>query len=317
MSHNVAPCPEALSHLRPRNRDGLLIVGCASALTAIAIWLSAGEGLGWLAGQVLLGLAFVQWFIVLHEAGHDTLFRGRRLNALAGRIAGVIALIPYRSWRRVHGRHHKWTGWQDLDPTTASLTRRERPRLQRWLINTCWRLWIPLFSIIYRLENFWNLPRLLVLFPREADRRALKREALALVAMYATVGIVLGPALLIRIVGLALVVSFAIEDLLLLSQHTHIPQHVSNGAAVRPYPAIEQAGFTRSLRLPGFLSSLALHFDSHELHHMYPFVPGCHLRRIPYQPSNEIGWWQWVTRAKQLRGEVLLFENRLHTGWDI
>ena len=63
----------------------------------------------------------MQWFAVLHECGHRTMFRARRFNTLAGVVAGFLTMIPYRSWVRVHGRHHKWTGWQDLDPTTESL----------------------------------------------------------------------------------------------------------------------------------------------------------------------------------------------------
>ena len=75
------------------------------------------------------------------------------------------------------------------------------------------------------------------------------------------------------------------QDLLLLSQHTHVPQHVSNGEAVKPFPCLEQEPFTRSLRLPRLASRFLLHFDAHELHHMYPFVPGYNLRRIPYPPA--------------------------------
>ena len=50
---------------------------------------------------------------------------------------------------------------------------------------------------------------------------------------------------------------------------------------------------------------------------MYPFVPGYYLRRIPYSPENEIGWWQWISRAKRIPGDVLLFQNRLETGFDV
>jgi len=70
----------------------------------------------WAAGQIVLALALVQWFVVLHECGHDTLFRTRRLHPIVGRIAGAFAAIPYACWTRIHGRHHRWTGWQDLDP---------------------------------------------------------------------------------------------------------------------------------------------------------------------------------------------------------
>ena len=50
---------------------------------------------------------------------------------------------------------------------------------------------------------------------------------------------------------------------------------------------------------------------------MYPFVPGYHLGRIPYRPANEVGWWTWVTGAKRVPADVLLFENRAQSGWDL
>lgn len=138
-----------------------------------------------------------------------------------------------------------------------------------------------------------------------------------LLAIYGGILAIAGPAVVLRVTGVALLVSLGIEDLLLLSQHTHIPQHVSGGEAVRPFPALEQESFTRSLRLPPLLSALVLHFDAHELHHMYPFVPGYHLHRIAYAPHNEIGWRQWIRGAKQMRGDVLLFQNRLDSGYDL
>jgi fatty acid desaturase len=318
MFSDTAPCPSDLSHLRPTDRQGLIVVGGAALWTASAIWLSTREAILWWAlGQALLGGAFVHWFVVLHEAGHDTLFRSRRLNAAAGMFAGAMSLIPYRCWKRVHGRHHKWTGWQDLDPTTESLAPRERRVLERAIVNVCWRLWIPLFSVVYRIQNYWNLPRLFSMFDRSSDRRAMQRDALMLLAVYGALALLFGPLTLVRTAGVALVLSLIAEDLLLLSQHTHVPQNLSQGAAVRPFPAVEQAPFTRSLRLPAWASHAVLHFDAHELHHMYPFVPGYHLHRIPYRASHEVGWWQWITGARRMKGEVLLFDNRLHTGWEL
>jgi fatty acid desaturase len=181
----------------------------------------------------------------------------------------------------------------------------------------CWRLWIPIFSIIYRATNYWNMPRLFRMFPKPADRLAIARDTALLLALYGFVVFALGPAVALRGIGLALAISLVIEDLLLLSQHTHVPQHVSGGSTVKPFPAVEQEPFTRSLRLPKIASAFLLHFDAHELHHMYPFVPGYHLRRIPYTPENEIGWWHWVHGAKQVPADVLLFQNRLETGHDL
>jgi fatty acid desaturase len=228
-----------------------------------------------------------------------------------------MSLIPFGTWRRVHGRHHKWTGWQDLDPTTESLVPRERSRAERMLVNACWRLWIPIFSVAYRAQNFWNLARLRSMFPRALDRSEIRRDTIVALAIYGGVVAALGPMETLRLCGLALVLSLIAEDLLLLSQHTHMPQHVSHGAAVRPYPAIEQAPFTRSLKLPRVASVLMLNFDAHELHHMFPFVPGYYLDRVPYTPPNSVGVWQWIAGAKRLKAEVLLFDNRLGTGLDL
>jgi fatty acid desaturase len=317
---SAAPSPAALMHLRPTDAVGLRVIGLAISGTALGLVLSLADGVGlWLAGQGLLALMFVQWFVILHECGHETLFRTRRWHAPAGQIAAIGALIPYRCWTRVHGRHHKWTGWQDLDPTTASLVpqRQPRGRLARALINVCWRLWIPIFSIVYRASNYWNVPRLFRLFPDPADRRVILRDTGALLALYALVIVAAGPLVVVRAVGLALAISFVIEDLLILSQHTHVPQQISEGRHVKPFTAADQEQFTRSLRLPRMVSAFVLHFDAHELHHMYPFVPGYRLRQIPYQPAHEIGWWQWVRGAKQVPAEVLLFQNQRETGLDL
>jgi fatty acid desaturase len=313
-----APGPQALSHLRPDNRTGLRAVALAALSTTGGLWLSLGGGwTAWIAGQISLTFALVQWFVLLHECGHGTLFRARHWHTVAGHIAAFFSLIPYHCWKRVHGRHHKWTGWQDLDPTTASLVPRDRGLLQRTLVNLCWRLWIPIFAVIYRLDNFWNLPRLFAQFEARADRRAMLRDAAGLIAAYGILAVWLGPALLLRAAGLALLLTTMVEEMLLLSQHTHVPQQISGGAAVDPYASVEQEPFTRSLRLPSWLSAALLHFDAHELHHMYPFVPGYHLRRVPYRTGHEVGWWRWVVGARRIRGEVLLFQNRRQSGWDI
>jgi fatty acid desaturase len=312
------PVPGELTHLRPANAHGLVIVALAAAVTAAGIWLSLQPGVGlWLAGQFLTAAALLQWFVLLHECGHETLFRSRRWHRFVGPIAGALALIPFESWRRVHGRHHKWTGWQDLDPTATSLLPRQRSRMERIAVNVCWRLWIPLFSCVYRLHNYWNLPRLMTMFPTPQERGRLQRSLLCLAAGYGLLLAMAGPAVIVRVGALALLLSGIAEDVLLLSQHAHVPQHVSGGSPVQPYPAPDQEVFTRSLRLPAWASAWLLHFDAHELHHMYPFVPGYRLRSVAYQPAHEVGWWEWIRRAKRLPGEVLLFQNRNDSGWDL
>ena len=60
--------------------------------------------------------------------------------------------------------------------------------------------------------------------------------------------------------------------------------------------------FTRSLRLPEWLSRFLLRFDMRELHHMYVHVPGYYLQRIPYSAQNEVNWLDWTRQAKHTGG---------------
>jgi fatty acid desaturase len=259
-------------------------------------------------------VAFVHAFVLLHEAGHRTLFTSRRANRLVGHLAGFVALIPFHAWQRIHARHHRYTGWQDLDATTASLVPRAIRPWERSVINFAWRTWLPLFSIVYRLQNYWNLPRIAPFLGDDAARRAVRINVIVMLCAYALLVGWIGAGPLLVWVGPALLASLVIEDVLLLSQHTHLPQRLSGGAAVRAFRPMEQAQFTRSLRLPRTLSTLIMHFDAHELHHMYPSVPGYRLSRIDYRAPNEVDWITWTRAAKRLSGVDFLFRNRDDTG---
>jgi omega-6 fatty acid desaturase (delta-12 desaturase) len=319
MRAGAPPCPADLYHLKPGNLRGAAVLSGAVAGTAAGLWLSSHDAvLPWALGEIVLAVALVQWFVLLHECGHETLFHTHALHRPAGHVAGFLALIPFECWRRIHAHHHRWTGWQDLDPTTVSLTPRPRSRFVYRAVNVCWKYWIPLFSTTYRVDNFWNIPRLVRLF--QSDRRARRcfiANATAQAAAYAAVVLLVGPLTLARSVGVALVLAFMIEDVLLLSQHTHVPMGLSHGRAVEPHSAVAQEMFTRSLRLPAWLSCVWLHFDAHELHHMYPFVPGYRLNEVPYATANEVSWRQWVPAARAMPGELFLFQNRSESGFDV
>lgn len=317
--HTAAPPVSQFSDLRPSNAMGFLFVVLCSGLTATSLFLSTFHELWvWLIGQVLLACAMLQWFALVHEAGHKTLFRSGRLNYLAGHLAGYFAVFPFECWKLVHGVHHRWTGWQDLDATTATLVPRKLTWWERFAVNFCWRLWLPLFSILYRFGNYWNLRRLYRLFAHKRSCRNLTCNIVLLLTGYFVTVYWLGPIQFVRLVGLGLFLSLMMQDLLILSQHTHVPMQLSGGESVDPFPPLEQEVFTRSLRFPPWFSRLILlNMDAHELHHMYASVPGYYLHRIDYVTQNEMPWWLWMVRAKRVPGEVLLFQNRNQTGLDI
>lgn len=318
-SHRIPPAPSELSHLKASDTLGILHLAPALLLTAVGVALSVRtEWTVWLGGQLVLSLAFLQWFAVLHESGHGTLFRNRWINQIVGRVAGMMALIPFSSWRVVHGWHHRWTGWQDIDVTTSSLVPRRLARWERLTINVCWACWIPLFSLIYRVENYWRLRRVLALVRLKSARKFVLLDAAVLVTAYASILVWAGPMQVLQLFALALLLTLIMQDLLILSQHTHIPMQLGAETDARPVPALKQEIYTRSLRFPGWFARwFLLNLDAHELHHMYPNVPGYHLDQIAYQPQNEIAWWKWIWKARAVRADVLMFQNRDQTGFDL
>ena len=52
-------------------------------------------------------------------------------------------------------------------------------------MNVAWALGLPLFSILYRVQNYWNVPRVTQFLSRPGDARLAAINAIALAAFYA------------------------------------------------------------------------------------------------------------------------------------
>lgn len=305
------PRPSQLRSLRPLHSLAWLHLAINLMLVGGGLVISAGVShpVAYGCSQLMLALGFTQALVLLHEAGHRTLFRQRRLNDAIGLMAGFVALIPYASWRPIHARHHRFTGWQDLDATTATLVPRPLPRWQQVVIDGAWRYWLPLFSVVYRLQNYWQIGRIEPYLGASVSVSRLRLAAALQLLAYVALVLWWGLTNTLILLGPGLFFALMIQDLLLLSQHTHMPSYNSQGRKVQPFQPLEQGRFTRSLQLPAWLSWLLLHFDAHELHHLYPAVPGYLLRRIPYAPPNDLPWLSWIREAKSLSGTQFLFDG--------
>lgn len=312
--HARVTAPSDVSELRPTNLRGAIHTGVALAASGSGVALIALHPPGWLwaAGQVLIACSGVLWFVLLHEAGHAGLFRARALNGLAGRVAGMCCGIPFSAWKVIHNLHHKWTGWQDKDPTTQSLVPRRLGRLETWLMNGCWRLGVPLFAALYR-RPYWT--RAAAESRRAEQRRGVVLDSVLLLIVYG-LAVALAPRLCLHLLP-GVIGSLILQELIILSQHTHVPMQVAGEADVSAIAAPDQDRYTRSLVFPGWLSWLLLRIERHGLHHMYPQVPGYHLHRVEAAPQNVIGALRWAWRAKRLRASVFLFSNRDTSGVDL
>ena len=161
--------------------------------TALGLGLSVSENLLlWFPGQLILAVALLQWFILLHESGHYTLFPEKIWNHVTGHLASLFSAIPFYSWSQVHHLHHVWTGWQDLDPTTETLASTNLSAWKRSFTNVCWKFHIPVFAIIYRIQNFWNLRRLEQFIISSERLKKMRWNFMALLLIYGLLGYQLG-----------------------------------------------------------------------------------------------------------------------------
>jgi omega-6 fatty acid desaturase (delta-12 desaturase) len=91
-----------------------------------------------LAVQVLF---LARCFSLMHDCGHETLFRNHQANRWVGFLLGVVAGIPQLPWSRGHAFHHRHNGdWQKYQGPSALISTEAfaqlspgRKRLYRWL----------------------------------------------------------------------------------------------------------------------------------------------------------------------------------------
>lgn len=287
----------------------LLSIGSVALLSA-----SDSLTLG-LFGALLLALNLVQWFVVMHECGHGTLFPWKPVNTALGHLAGALTLFPFHAWRVVHHQHHVWTGWKDKDPTTARAVPRNLPAWQRRVIDSCWRWHVPLFMFIYRFDNFWSVGRLSALLGCHRFARAVAWNAALLGAVYLSLALLL-PGRVSLLLALAFFLFNVLIEPLMLSQHTHIAQGVSSPELpAQPHAPRDQVAFTRSAYFPPLVSRLLVfHFDRHEAHHAHPAAPCYELPHLEIHDANGMPFFRWWRESRRLPGHVLLFKTREETG---
>jgi omega-6 fatty acid desaturase (delta-12 desaturase) len=101
----------------------------------ILLWLLAIKAASislWLLPPIMLLITLfsVRCFSLMHDCGHYSLFRSKRVNRVVGFILGVINAIPQYPWSRGHAYHHKHNGdWDRYRGPSALLSTEEFAKL--------------------------------------------------------------------------------------------------------------------------------------------------------------------------------------------
>lgn len=300
--------------------QGVILFILPIILMTAGLFLNSLGGIYWPIGQFLIFCAFTQFFVLVHEAGHNSLTPSSLANTIIGHIASLFAVVPFYSWKLIHRQHHLLTGWRDRDPTTkiqVSEQAKKLTKIQKLINDICWKLWIPLFSFYYRAGTYWNSKSILWAIKNRKDRIKIFINISILLVFYSFLFYNFSKFIIANFF-LGLYASMALMDVIMLSQHSHIPMPVSNGKKVKNFSNKDQVQFTRSLIMPKFMAKyLFLNFNYHELHHLLPTLPCYFLDKIDLTFSNTENFRSWLFRAKKIDAATLVFKTREETNLNI
>lgn len=94
-----------------------------AALWWLADWSLKHAPLLLIPTMVVMVLLLARIFSLMHDCGHDSLFRSRRANQVFGFLLGVLSAIPQYPWSRGHAYHHRHNGdWEKYQGPSALVT---------------------------------------------------------------------------------------------------------------------------------------------------------------------------------------------------
>lgn len=258
---------------------GGFFLTCAAMylLYDVSYWLS-------LALTPLAAGFLVRIFIIQHDCGHLSFFRGRRANEMLGFACSLLTLTPFASWRQQHAGHHGV--WNDLDRRqsgadiySSCLTVAEYRALSP-LRRSCYRTtrhpWVA--NILLPPLVFLGLYRIPFDTPRawRHERRAVYVTDAALVAVFAGLGMLLGfgevAAVQLPIMVFASIIGVWLFSVQHRGKKTQWARHDDWDAV-----SASLRGSTY-LRLPAVLQWFTGNIGYHHVHHLNPRIPNYRLR---------------------------------------
>lgn len=207
-------------------------------------------------------------FAALHETGHGTAFKSKKLNKIGAFLAGLAHIYPPSLFRALHFTHHRYTHIPGKDPE-ISLGHRPGPAILSNLgMYLSWLSGLPLllFKIWMIISGVLTMPRFLreQLFPfvRPAQRKRIFIESVIFLTVYSSIiyiAIFVDPRFWGIIIGQA-------------SGHCLLAFYVSmehNGLS-HEGNIFEK---TRSMKVPKIVRFVMWNMPYHAEHHAFPAVP--------------------------------------------
>lgn len=268
------------------------------------------------------GAFLLRIFVLQHDLGHGALFRSKRANDVLGSIFGVLTLIPFHHWRRLHVDHHGHFG--DLDhrgPGCVSML-----TVSEYLAST------RLERLLYRLRRnpvviftVGGLYHFLVQhrYPYDAEpswkkeRRSVHLTSLALLALALGLGSVIGFGDLVRVHLPVVYVMSSFGVWIFLIQHGFEDTYWERtGTWSFVEASIRGSSY---LDLPRPLQWLTANVGFHHVHHLNPKIPNyrlesCHRENPGLQEAHRLTLLEglrkpWLALWDEDRGKLIRFRD--------
>jgi fatty acid desaturase len=224
-------------------------------------------------GVLLCAQSMLWAAYLIHEAAHQALFAGPRLNRIAGEIASFIAGSCYASFeriRRLHMRHH--VDRADLYCFDYRDFIGRHPRLCRVLQALEWA-YVPATEVLMHLQVIWRplfVKSQRAYLPRAMGMLVARGVLLALVAIWSLQALLLygvAYALLLHALNFFDCFQHSFESFPVAGDEP-IPQHKRD----RAYEQVNTYSNLVSLRYP-WLNLIILNFAYHNAHHHRASLP--------------------------------------------
>jgi acyl-lipid omega-6 desaturase (Delta-12 desaturase) len=231
-------------------------------------------------------------YVIEHDCGHQSFYRRRLFNTIAGNIMGFGILIPYSMWKFIHDSHHSHVGNLDkreFNPEIWTMTVREfknSPPLKR----LAYRIMRSRFTrlIIVPTINFGIVFRLVhPKFSREAIAAVLIYDLIYALIFYFIIGHI-GFTAFFLVFIFPLILFYCIAAFTFYAQHQFEETYWENDHSWDYY----EANFKGStcIQAPGWYRWLTGNVLFHNVHHIFTAIPNYNLKNAEEKLSSIVSY---------------------------